>query len=55
VVASLYPICGSKVYLISSYRNLAVVVKSAGECLEPSVKGDLKSAEMWAMLGATPP
>jgi hypothetical protein len=43
----LYPIHGSKVCLIGSYKNLVDVVKSVGERLEPSVNGGLKSAETW--------
>jgi hypothetical protein len=44
VVASLYPIHGSRVHLISSYKNFVAEVKSTGERSEPSLKGGLKSA-----------
>jgi hypothetical protein len=39
MVASLYPILGSKVCLMSSCRNLAAGVKSARERCDPSVNG----------------
>jgi hypothetical protein len=39
VVASLYPILGRRVRLISSNKYLAAVVKSAGERRDPSEKG----------------
>jgi hypothetical protein len=39
VVASLYPILGRRVRLISSNKYLAAVVKSAGERHDPSEKG----------------
>jgi hypothetical protein len=55
VVASLYPIRGRSVHLISWYRNFAAVVKSTGERRDPSEKGDRNRAAMWAVPGATPP
>jgi hypothetical protein len=55
VSASLYPIRGRSVRLISWYKNFAAVVKSAGERRDPSEKGGRNRAATWAVPGATPP